>query len=347
MHLPTYNIQQSYEWNYQHAPDRADADVPVWPGNWTYCGYPLNSPLGMPAGPLLNSRWVLYYAGLGFDTLVYKTVRSSFRASYDPPNLLPLRHQELRGEGSDMQPAIAGETSDSWAISFGMPSRDPGEWRADVERARSGLGKGQILVVSVVASPAPGWSLDDVARDFALCAAWAEEAGAHVVEANLSCPNVCTQEADLYLSAEASGLIAGTVRSRLKRVPLALKVGLFHSEEQAARVVAAVSPYAAAISATNSITATVSANGEKLFGGLRRGIGGAAITARCLEELRMLKRVIGAAGSSLEVVSVGGVMHADDVALRLEAGAQNIHLATAPMLDPSIGIQIRRQLAQR
>jgi dihydroorotate dehydrogenase len=347
MNLPAYDIHQSYEWNYQHAPDPVELDVPACPGNWTFCGYAVNSPLGMPAGPLLNSRWILYYAALGFDTLVYKTVRSRFRASYDPPNLLPLEHRALHGEGSDLQPAAAGAPFDTWAISFGMPSRDPAEWRADVERARRGLRKGQILVVSVVASPGAGWTLDDVARDFALCAEWAEEAGAQVVEANLSCPNVCTQEADLYLSAEASGVIAGTVRSRLKRVPLALKVGLFHHEEQAARVVEAVSPYAAALSATNSITATVSQDGRKLFDGLRRGIGGGSITARCLEELRMLKRVIGAAGSPLELVSVGGVMTAQDVTSRLEAGARNVQLATAPMLDPLIGVRIREQLAQR
>ena len=45
-----------------------------------FCGIPVQSPLGIPAGPLLNSRWLLYYASLGFDVLTYKTVRSSARA---------------------------------------------------------------------------------------------------------------------------------------------------------------------------------------------------------------------------------------------------------------------------
>ncbi|MBL8234914.1 MAG: hypothetical protein JNL98_40815 [Bryobacterales bacterium] len=344
--LPTYDIQQSYEWNYQNAPDPVEIEVPPCPGNWTLCGHHIHSPIGMPAGPLLNSRWILYYAALGFDVLVYKTVRSRFRASYDPPNLLPLRHVVLDGEGRDMQPSVSGDPYQSWAISFGMPSRDPAEWRGDVERARAGLKDGQLLIVSVVASPSPGWTLDQVARDFADCAEWAEEAGAHIVEANLSCPNVCTQEADLYLSGEASGIIAGTVRSRLKRVPLALKAGLFHNEDQAAQVVDAVSSHAAAISATNSITATVSDHGNPLFGGLRRGIGGASTTARCLEETRMLKRVITAARSPLELISVCGVMNAQDVRDRLAAGAQHVHLATAPMIDPLIGVKIRRELAQ-
>ncbi|MCS7023441.1 MAG: hypothetical protein NZV14_01470 [Bryobacteraceae bacterium] len=344
--LPTYDIRQSYEWNYQNAPDPVEVDVPPCPGNWQLCGYRLNSPLGIPAGPLLNSRWIRYYAALGFDVLVYKTVRSRFRPSYDPPNLLPLRHLELDGEGREMQVAAEGEPFQSWAISFGMPSRDPSEWRADVERARKALKSGQLLVVSVVASPSEGWTIADVARDFATCAQWAEESGAHVVEANLSCPNVCTQEADLYLSWEASAVICAAIRSRLKQAPLALKVGLFRDPEQAAQFIEAVSPYAAVLSATNSITATVSDNGQKLFGGLRRGIGGAATTRRCLEETRMLKRLLDQAGAPIELISVGGVMTAQDVRERLAAGAKNVHLATAPMIDPWIGVRIRRELAQ-
>ena len=83
--------------------------------------------------------------------------------------------------------------------------------------------RGQCEIVSVVASPEPGWTLDQVADDFAQCAVWAEESGAQIVEANLSCPNVCTQEADLYLSAEASGVIAATIRNRWFRASATFK----------------------------------------------------------------------------------------------------------------------------
>ena len=53
------------------------------PGQWQFCGLPVNSPLGVAAGPLLNGRWCLYYASLGFDVLTYKTVRSRRRECYD------------------------------------------------------------------------------------------------------------------------------------------------------------------------------------------------------------------------------------------------------------------------
>jgi dihydroorotate dehydrogenase len=338
--IDRYDIGESYEWNYRNAPDAPrEVDVPALPGEWTFCNLRVASPLGMPAGPLLNSRWILYYAALGFDVLTYKTVRSRFRASYDPPNLLPVDPRtDLTGEGLELDEAAPGAAVSSWAISYGMPSRDPSEWRPDVERARRGLGAGQLLSVSVVASPEPGWTMTQLADDFAQCAVWAAEAGAHVVEANLSCPNVCTQEADLYLSPAAAAEIASTLRARLPRaVPLALKIGLFPSEEQAAAVLRAVSPFAQSVSSTNSITASVRGR----FGGLRRGIGGAATTQRCLAELAMLAGL----GTPLKLIGVGGVMSARDVRDRLAAGAEHVHLATAPMIDPFVGIRIRRELA--
>lgn len=344
--IPAYDITRTYDWNYQHAPSQPPGvDVPACAGNWEYCGIPVNSPLGVPAGPLLNSRWVLYYAALGFDVLTYKTVRSRMRECYGLPNLLPVEAARLDAEGHHLTEAQQGASFTSWAISFGMPSRDPSIWRADVECARRGLAKGQVLVVSVVASPDPGWTMDDVARDFAQCARWAANSGAHVIEANLSCPNVCTQEADLYLSASASGQIAAAVRDAVPDLPLALKVGLFPGLDEAEALVAAVSPYADALSATNSITATVTArDGAPLFGGLRRGIGGAAISARCLEQTRMLAGIIRERNAPLSLISVGGVSGSADVRARLEAGAEHVQIATAAMLDPLIAIRIREEL---
>jgi hypothetical protein len=53
-----------------------------------------------------------------------------------------------------------------------------------------------------------------------------------------------------------------------------LKIGLFPRAEQAEALVEAVSPHVDGLSTANSITAVV----RGAFGGLRRGIGGAAIS---------------------------------------------------------------------
>ena len=92
-----YDIARSYDWNYENVPAPPEIEVPAVPGEWHFCGLPVASPLGIPAGPLLNSKWILYYARLGFDVLTYKTVRSSYRGCYEPPNLLPVAVQEHVG----------------------------------------------------------------------------------------------------------------------------------------------------------------------------------------------------------------------------------------------------------
>ena len=293
----------------------------------------------------MNSRWIHYYAARGFDVLTYKTVRSSERMCYALPNLLPVESACLNKEGEVLQ-VSRSEKFDSWAISFGMPSKDPAIWRKDVELARAGLSKGQVLVVSVVASPQPGWTMEEVAEDFAKCAAWAAESGADVVEPNLSCPNVCTQEADIYLSADASRLVAQAVRAAVGRLPVVLKVGLFPNQAKAEELVDAIAPFVDAVSATNSITGCVAgADGKLLFDGLRRGIGGSAIEQRCLEEVRMLSAIVKTRKEQLQLIGVGGASTAEQVSKRLKAGAHHVQLATAAMLDPNVALKIRQELA--
>jgi dihydroorotate dehydrogenase (NAD+) catalytic subunit len=347
--MANYDIGASYEWNYANAPAEPERlFAPDWPGTWDFCGLPVSAPIGIAAGPLLNSRWLLYYAARGFDVVTYKTVRSSARASYSPPNLLPVRGEAMAGAESAVIADAGAGAADSWAISFGMPCRDPVVWQEDAARARRELGPRQVLVVSVVASPEDGWSLNRIAADFAQCARWARDAGAHVVEANLSCPNVETQEGNLYASDTASGRIAEAIRREVPEVPLVLKVGLFDDRSQMGRFVRAVSGTATAISTTNTIAAMVqSPDGSSLFAGGRRGIGGRMIAARCLQELRMLADAIGSSGSDLRLIGVGGVSTADDVLERLQAGAHHVQLATAAMLDPDVGVTLRRECALR
>ena len=216
--LPRYDPTQSYDWNYRRAPDPVEIDVPPLPGEWSFCGRKVDSPLGIPAGPLLNGRWVLYYASLGFDVLTYKTVRSRERACYPLPNLQPVECGPLRGGESDL-PAIE-QMRGSWAVSFGMPSKTPDVWRDDVQQTRDQLPSGKLLSVSVVGTVQEGWTIDQLADDYARCARWAVEAGADAVETNFSCPNVATCDGQLYTQPQDAALVAQRVREAIGRVPL-------------------------------------------------------------------------------------------------------------------------------
>jgi dihydroorotate dehydrogenase (NAD+) catalytic subunit len=344
MGLPKYDISQTYDWNYANAPAEAvKTEIPSCPGSWDFCGIPTDSPLGIPAGPLLNSGWILYYARLGFSVLTYKTVRSAFRACYEPPNLLPVDATQLSGNDDVVRAPAA--VSNSWAISFGMPSKDRTTWQRDVEVARKGLASNQVLAVSIVATPQPDWTLEDMAEDFVRCAKWARDAGAQAVEANLSCPNVCTQEGQLYKSPDSSAEIAARIRSAIAGLPLILKIGLFDNREQAAGFVEAVDRHAAALSTVNSVSAQiVGHDGQAHFAGLSRGIGGACIRNRCQAEVAVLDRVIRERGSKLRLIAVGGIGSAADVQERMAAGAHHVQLATAAMLDPLVAVRIRSEM---
>ena len=339
--LDRYDIHQTYDYNFDHVPAPAEVDVPPMPGTWQFLGRPVDSPLGVAAGPLLNGRWVLYYANLGFDVLTYKTVRSTHRACYPLPNLQPVATTRVSGRESSA--AATSTMNGTWAVSFGMPSKSPELWRADVQWTRRQLAPEKVLSVSVVATEQPGWTLDDLANDYALTARWAVESDADVIEANFSCPNVCSSDGQLYQQAADAGRCAERIRAAIGDVPLVIKIGHLASAESAAELVDALAPYCNALAMTNSVALPViDEQGQPLYDGQRRGICGRAILEVSLEQTTLVSKVVRQRGKKLSIIGVGGAFSAADVKRYLAAGAEAVHLATAVMVDPHVAIDIRR-----
>jgi len=347
--LPRYDLRQTYQWNYENAPEPVELEQQVVPGHWSFCGMPVPSPLGIPAGPLLNGKWVLYYASLGFDVLTYKTVRSTFRECYPLPNLQPVNTTPL--QGGEQRVSISETMQGSWAVSFGMPSASPDAWRKDIEQTRTRLAAEKILSVSVVGSLQPGWSLEDLADDYALCAQWAIQSGADCIETNFSCPNVCTRDGQLYQQPEAAALVASRVKEVTGSVPYLIKIGHVPDKTQAQEFLQAILPYASGIVMTNSVATSVSDDqGKLLFGGEQRGICGAATKEASLTQLKIFTELIQelpAGAFRPDLISCGGISSAVDVKEFLAAGAQATHLATAAMCAPLIACQIRKALSKQ
>lgn len=318
-------------------------DVPPCRGDWKFCGILVGSSLGIPAGPLLNGRWIRYYAALGFDVLTYKTVRSRERACYPLPNLVPV--DVARMTGNERQVRAATAMRDTWAVSFGMPSKSPQVWRADVAETRKRLPSDKVLIVSVVATEQPGWKLDDLANDYATCAQWAIESGADAVEANFSCPNVCSSDGQLYQHSHDAALCAERIRSAVGTKPFIVKIGHLRNVDEAEALIEAIGPHVDALAMTNSVASSVvGANGELLFDGQSRGICGAAILDASVAQTQLVQQVITRKCSPQampQLIGVGGAFSAGDVRRYLAAGAHAVHLATAAMVDPSIALRIR------
>ncbi len=345
-----YDTSKSWLWNLENAPEPQTGvqHEPV-PGQWAWCGRPIPSPLGMPAGPLLNGRWLLHYANLGFDVLVYKTVRSVARDCYDLPNLVPVESEQLTRLGETLQQIDA--MRGSWAVSFGMPSQPPDAWRRDIEQTRRELAIEKLLVVSVVGTQDesvtdPTDSLHQLADDFAVCAKWAMESGADGVEANFSCPNVSTADGQLYQQPEAAAVVASRIRAAIGDAPLVLKIGRVAIAEDAMELLSCVGPSINGLAMTNSIAARVAGTDKSLlFDGQPRGICGDATRTASVGQAEMFRSVADSAGPSLDLIGVGGISTADHVRQYLHAGATSVAIATAAMSQPVIGLTIRAAMS--
>lgn len=341
--LPRYDPARSYQWNYDHPPAPVEIDVSAVPGEWTFLGKRVDSPLGVPAGPLLNGRWCLYYASLGFDVLTYKTVRSVERACYPLPNLLPVDCGPLAGD--EQQVPSSPEMHGSWAVSFGMPSATPDVWRRDVEWTRRQLPAGKLLSVSVVGTVQPGWSLDELADDYARCARWAVESGADCIETNFSCPNVATCDGQLYQHPDDARCVAEAVRAAVGDTPYIVKVGHLQAPREAESLLDALAPTVDALAMTNSVAAAVTTPEGLAFDGERRGICGKATLEASLAQLKMCTELLALHQTPMQLIGVGGVTTVEEVRRYLSSGAHAVHIATAAMVNPRVAAEIKQELA--
>jgi dihydroorotate dehydrogenase (NAD+) catalytic subunit len=354
---PRYDWRRSYQWNYDHAPSEPvvaasapgvapsapDAVVPPLNGHWTFCGRGVGSPLGVAAGPLLNGRWCLYYAALGFDVVTYKTVRSTYRESYPLPNLQPVDSGPLGGGETNL--VAVDDMNGSWAVSFGMPSQTCETWRADITATRRRLPAHKLLNVSVVGTMRPGWSLEQLADDYAECAHDAAQAGAGSIEFNLSCPNVNTCDGQLYQRPSDAAVVAQRVRQAVGSRPLLAKIGHFRDSSDVGPLLESLAPHIDAVVATNCIAATVvGLEGRPCFNGEPRGIAGDAILDASVRLIETIASTIARRGLRLRAIGVGGISTAADVRRYLNAGAEAVQVATAAMLDPGVGLRIREEM---
>jgi dihydroorotate dehydrogenase (NAD+) catalytic subunit len=345
-----YNIHESYAWNYERGPSfHSSASSPSenqGPEKF-FLGKHVRSRIGIAAGLLLNSRWVLGYARRGYDILTYKTVRSSARPSYPPPNWVFVRETE-NPDGPviavDNPPCEPAQISS--AVCFGMPSMAPEIWREDIRRTRNALSPDQMLIVSVVATPRDGWSLREVSADFRRCAMWAAEAGADAVEANFSCPNVCSAEGTIYLDPDATAAIAGDLRQALGKTPLLIKSGQFPDRNKLRDFLRAVNGKADGVVMVNCITRPVlHADGRPVFGSefVKAGVIGRAIHRPSVEAVREAVRISSEEKLSLSIVAVGGASRVADVADFFEAGAAAVLMGSSPMYLPGLAAEAKQR----
>jgi dihydroorotate dehydrogenase (NAD+) catalytic subunit len=153
-------------------------------------------------------------------------------------------------------------------------------------------------------------------------------------------------DGQLYHQSQAAGTVAARLREEIGSIPLLIKIGHVTDEPSATGLAKALAPYADALVMINCIAATVLDEHHKpLFDGQRRGIAGEAIGQAVVDQVRLFARVIRQNALKLKIVGGGGIATAQHVREHLNAGSHAVQLATAAMLDPRVGLEIRRALA--
>jgi dihydroorotate dehydrogenase len=338
-----YRVDRSWAWNYGHAPSLPRLRrLPASTGAGYLFGRPLNSLLGVAAGPLLNSKWVEGYARLGFDVLTYATVRSREVLAHALPNI---RHVDNREQAAVVTRRPAANGVPTLAVSVGTPSVDPDVWRRDVGRAKEKLRRGQVLIVSVAGTHDPGGTPEALAADYACCAAWAFDAGADAVEVQLAAPNpFVSQPQALFENAPLAALILHGVRSVASR-PVVAKLGPFRTPRQLHDTATRLAPWANGFTLVHGVERRVVDDaGVAAFEGAGReraivvGADVFPVASRQIAEMLAWRK---AGAWDRAILAVGGISTVERAQAILQEGADAVLVATAALYDPRFAARFR------
>ncbi len=356
-----YDPALSFEENYERGPfcdfpaesqAGPDGTAEAGAGAKTFLGRPVRLPFGIPAGPLLNSRFIGAALHAGFDLPVYKTVRTRRWACHPWPNVLAVDVEggrlhpsegRLRGHTNYASPSL------SVTNSFGVPSFDPEVWQPDMAAAVKLAGPGQVVIGSFQGTPDASGSVDAYIADFVQAARLVRETGAKIVEVNLSCPNEGTAHL-LCFDTERARRVIEAIKAEIGDLPLIAKVAYFADEDALRRLVDGVGRAADAIAAINTISAEIvdEQDGQALpgEGRLRSGVGGSAILWAGLEMTERLVHLREELHLNFSIVGIGGVATPADYAAYRVAGADAVMSATAAMWNPRLAQQIRQEMRE-
>jgi len=348
---PFYDPLRSYDENYAEGPFSGFADgvdISESKPRFDFLGVKINYPLGIPAGPLLNGKFVEAAFKKGFDVPVYKTVRSNEFPCHPFPNVLAVKIEgDLTLEKAKQPLTAQAEYAEPLSItnSFGVPSRPVSVWQEDAKNAVAAAREGQVMVMSFMGTVHENQTADEFVADFSYAAERALTTGAKIYEANLSCPNIGNEGLVCY-NLGMTERIAAALREKLGDKPLILKVGYYQNAYEIEALAQIAKKYAQGIAAINTIAAKiVNKEGKQALPGsnvrLRSGVCGAGIKWAGLEMTKRLAAVRKKIGSDFAIVGTGGVTIPSDFKEYREAGADIVMSATGAMWNPYLARDIK------
>lgn len=345
---PFYDPLLSYEDNYEQGPFGAFDHSPESPvkTNHTsqFLDLEVNLPFGIPAGPLLNAKFVKAALAYGFDLCVYKTVRTKAYKSHPLPNVLSIHPKGKLSANLDTVLADKNYTTPiSITNSFGVPSFNPDIWQPDMTEAVNAAAKGQYVIGSFQGTPGNSSSIE---QDYALAARLVNETGAPILEANLSCPN---EGANKLLCFDFTKVerVAKEIKNAVPDKPLLLKLAYFANDSDILPLLQNLDGVVAGYSTINTLSAyPVDEQGQPALGQNRPsgGVCGDAIRWAGLDMVRRLSRLRQKLHHHFSIVGVGGVSSASHYQEYRAAGADAVMSATGAMWNPNLAFEIKQAI---
>ncbi len=351
---PFYDPTKSYEENYEKGPFGDFASPKKYENRgvpkYDFLGKKVFLPFGIPAGPLLNGKYVKAALGMGFDIAVYKTVRTG---AY-PCNVFPNVVAVDLNDNLTLEQAKKGITSKddyesplSITNSFGVPSTDPEIWQKDMKDAVEYAGEGQIVVGSFQGTKKGDGDVGGFVSDFVLGARLVKETGAKILEANFSCPNEGTAHL-LCFDIAMVKKVSEAIKNEIGNTPLIIKIAYYEDQKAFKRLVQEIGSVVDGISAINTIGAAVrNKSGDQALPGKGRlisGVCGEAIKWAGLEMTERLKKLREELGIKFAIIGVGGMSGAEDFKKYREAGADAVMSATGAMWNPMLAEEIKGKI---
>lgn len=366
---PFYDVNRTYEDNYAQGPfgafaqalagDEAASAASADSGSAatptaTFLGQPVNLAFGIPAGPLLNSRYTTAAFRMGFDLATYKTVRSRAWGCNPFPNVLAVHPKSADGSltpgSAELDEGVLADTNYDLPISisnsFGVPSQDPDVWQPDMKAAIAAAGPGQVLVPSFQGSRVEGMSEEDYIADHATTARLVKETGAKLMVMNTSCPNEGHNRL-LCHNPLLVGRITEAVKREIGDTPLMIKLAYIPSDDDLELMVRSTVGRGTVqgFSTINTISARlVDKDGNQALPGAgrdRSGVCGNAIRGAGLDMVARLAAIREKTGLDFEINGVGGVVSPADYAAYKKAGADSVMSATGAMWDAELAHKIK------
>ena len=348
-----YDMNASFAENYAKGPHiegtiplRKMPDKQEW---YSFLGHSIASRIGIPACCIMTSKGIALAARLGFDILTYKTIRSIVVPEPPLPHICyvdcncPITADTIGSIVNESRQPPQKADYIALSNSFGIISSSLDLITNDIICARNSLQEGQVLIVSIFGSEQENRSMIE---DFVFIAKIAYCAAAHIIEVNLSCPNVGCKE-PMYKNSVLVYQIIHAITQAIPDCPLIAKVGLFYDKQNMKEMFyAACKGGARGICGINSVPMEVVNNeNTPIFGESRRvsGVSGMPIRDIALQFVKDAREIIEQENLDLALLATGGVTTAEHFQEFLNAGADVVLSATGTIHNPYIACEYHQR----